>query len=198
MFIFKSKTINIEAEEDPPIIIADVLPAGTTETIATARTYGYADATPRSIGETQYTTTETGRTQYITADTSRAQYITADTDRTQHTTTDADTLQPIHIKLETRGNFITSDLGSSQLRTTQLGSSQLRTTQLRSTQVTNEPVHIHTGQVGSISNCSDHTRGGPGLCVLTHEKIISFLDKCVPYRSHFPLEDYSFAVFPSF
>lgn len=122
----KQKTITLEPEEEP-VIVADVLPAGTTENIETARKqvvnthyqttptqYTVSDAEVLRYTTGPYTTTETGR--YTDA----LRYTTTDAGRTQYTT-NTESLEPIHIKLETQG---TNDLRSSHLRTTQLRTTQ--------------------------------------------------------------------------
>ena len=133
--LFQSKTITLGQEEEP-VIVADVLPQGTTENIETTRTYTYADAShSRKPHQTQYVTTEVTPSQYTATDGNVIRYTSSEPSQVQYTTTTTtvqeteDTLPPIHIKMEMTGD-----------------DREYRATQIRSTH--NQPVHVHSGQVG--------------------------------------------------
>ena len=118
--LFQSKTITLEQEEEP-VIVADLLPQGTTEPIETTRTYTYTDV---SQSRKQDQTVSDGNViRYTTAEPSQVQYTTTTVQETE------DALPAIHIKMATTGE-----------------DREFRTTQIRSTH--SQPVHMHTGQVG--------------------------------------------------
>lgn len=128
----KSKTITLEQEEEP-VIVADLLPQGTTEPIETTRTYTYTDVSQsRKPERTQYVTTDVGTSQqYTVSDGNVIRYTAAEPSQVQYTTTTTqetdDALPPIHIKMETSGE-----------------DREFRTTQIRSTR--SHPVHAYSGQ----------------------------------------------------
>lgn len=119
----KSKTINLEPEEDPPIIVADVMPPGTTENIETTRKYVYTD-----VDQSNYAGNDSNVLRYT------VQQTHDDVGQVQHPATTGEYLEPIHIRLEKES--------ADHLR-----SSQLRTTQMRSTTGTAEHIHIQPGQI---------------------------------------------------
>lgn len=161
----KSKTITLE-HEDEPIIVADVLPPGTSENRETTRTYAYTDLSQnRNVGQTQYVTTEAGQSQYVGneadvfrytvsdagrytaagADAGRTQYTTTtDVGRTQYTTTaDAGRTQYTTTTTDTLEPI---HIKLETMEADDFRSSQLRTTQLRSTQGQNEQIRLQVGQ----------------------------------------------------